>query len=95
LRIANPEPIVGSNVHHRVATLKPRAQGFRGEQIADMRLAANAFQIFQIACLADQETKVSALVRQRERNMVSNKSGSACKENLHSFCLRVLRVLSA
>jgi hypothetical protein len=48
-------------------------------------LACNAFEVGQIAGLADEEAKVSALGGQGARDMMAYKSGGACKEDFHSL----------
>jgi hypothetical protein len=68
---------------NRIATLKRRTQRFRLGQVANDRLPANTFKIFQIACFANQNPKVSTLGRQCKRYMMADKSGSACEEDFH------------
>jgi hypothetical protein len=51
-----------------------------------VRLASNAFQIFQVAGLAHQHAQLRALADKRSCDMVANESGSACKKDFHAFC---------
>ena len=48
-----------------------------------MSLAANAFEVGQVAGLAHQQAQLGALGGQGPRYMMAYKSGGACEEYLH------------
>ena len=82
--IANPETVVGGYVHDGVATFKGRGVGIGLGQIADYGVAGDAFEIGEIAGFADEEAKIGALGGKGLGHVMANKSGGACKKNLHS-----------
>ena len=61
LRIANPEAVIGGHVDHGIAAGEAGSQRFRLRQIADEGVAGNAFEIGEIAGLADQHAQIGAL----------------------------------
>ena len=54
LRITNPEAVVGGDVHEGVAPFETGAEGLWIEEIAEVGLAANAFQVCEVAGFADE-----------------------------------------
>jgi hypothetical protein len=70
-------------MHHRIAARKRRPQRLGIGQIAHMRLTANAFKIFKVAALADEETKVCAFRRERLSYMMAYKTRRTGKEYSH------------
>src|ERR1035438_5421986 len=68
---------------HRVAAFERGTQRLRLAQVADVRLAPNAFQVHQVACLPHQQPQLGAARYQRSRNVVADKSRCACHKNFH------------
>ena len=71
---------------HGIAAGERRAQRFRVGEIADVRFAADAFEVGEIAGLADQQAQISAFGGQRFGHMMADKSGRACEEDFHGKC---------
>ena len=66
-----------------VCEINTGAEGFRLGKIAYDRFAADAFEVFEVAGLADEKTEVCPLCCEGMRHMVAYESGGACKENFH------------
>jgi len=81
--IADPEAVIGGNVEDGITCGEGRFQAFGLEQIADNSLAANAFEVVEVAGFADEEAEVGAVSGQCFRYVVANESGGACDKNFH------------
>ncbi len=81
--IANPEAVVGGYVDDGIAALKGGGVGVGLGEIADLGLAVDAFEIGEVAGLADEEAEVGAFSGQCAGHMMAYKSGGACQEDLH------------
>jgi hypothetical protein len=69
----------------RVAAGKRGLERFGIGEVSDVRLARNAFQICQVAGLADEKTQLSAVSGKRPRHMMADKSRRAGKKYFHSL----------
>jgi hypothetical protein len=81
--IANPEAIICGYVHYGVATGERWGEGLGMGEIADDRVARNAFEVFEVAGFADKETEFCALSGKSFGDVVAYESGGACEENFH------------
>jgi hypothetical protein len=72
-------------MHHGVTARKRRPQRFGIGQVAHMRLAADAFKIFQVAALADEKPESRAFRREGLSYMMAYEAGRACEEDFHGL----------
>ena len=88
--VANPEAVVGGNVHHCVAALERGREGFGLGEIADDGVAGDAFEIGEIAGFADEQPEFSALIGKGFGDVMAYESGGACEEDFHDVDARSL-----
>jgi hypothetical protein len=60
-RVGNPEAVVGGDVDHGIAAGERGLERLWVGQVAHVRLAVDAFEVGQVAGLADQQAQLGAL----------------------------------
>ncbi len=70
-------------MHHGIASRHPCPQRLRLRQVAQMRLAPNSFQIFELARPAHQHAQGRSLRRKCASHMMTDEARGACKEDFH------------
>ncbi len=74
LRIANPEPVVGGDVKHHLATRHRFLQRSRVAQVPGHPLRLQILNIPEIAAGADQQPQIGSLLGQDAGHMAAHKS---------------------
>jgi hypothetical protein len=90
LRVANPKAVVRGYVNDGATPSERWPERFGIGQVADVRVACNAFEVGQIAGFADQKAKLRTFGSQRARHVMADKSCCAGEEDFHSGTLREL-----
>ena len=89
--IANPEAVVGGDVDDGVAAGERAVRRIQVGEVADDGVAGNAFEVGEVAGLADEQAEIGAFGGKRLGHMVAYKSGRACKEDFHSEAAALAR----